>query len=223
MTSYGQFCPIAKAMEVLDERWTLLVVRELLLGSTHVNELRRGVPKMSPELLSKRLRSLTRAGIVTRSVEGGRSVYRLTDCGAELVEVVTALGIWGTRWIGELGEADLDPHLLLWDLRRTVPVSAWPRVRTTVAICFDDVPRARDWWLVVAGDEVDVCDCDPGFDVAVTVRTSLVTLTRIWRGDLGWEAALRAGRVRLEGPEPYRRALPTWIGQSTLAATPRPA
>lgn len=218
MTSYGQFCPIAKAMEVLDERWTLLVVRELLLGSTRFNELRRGVPKMSPALLSKRLRSLTRAGIITRAPAG----YRLTSCGAELIDVVTALGVWGTRWIGELGEEDLDPHLLLWDLRRTVPVTIWPRSRTTVAIRFDDIPRATDWWLVVTGDEADLCDYDPGFDVTVTIRTGLATLTRIWRGDLSWDAALRAGRVRLDGPEQARRALPTWIGQSTLAATPRP-
>lgn len=218
MTSYGQFCPIAKAMEVLDERWTLLVIRELLLGSTRFNELRRGVPKMSPALLSKRLRSLTRAGIVARTPAG----YSLTPCGAELVDVVTALGVWGTRWIGELGEADLDPHLLLWDMRRTVPVTAWPRARTTVAIRFDDIPRATAWWLVVAGDEADLCDYDPGFDVTVTVRTGLSTLTRIWRGDLSWESALRAGRVTLDGPEQARRSLPTWIGQSTLAATPRP-
>ena len=127
MSSYGQFCPVAKAMEVLDERWTLLVVRELLAGSTHFNELRRGNPKMSPALLSKRLRSLERAGVVRRDVEDGRTSYHLTDCGLELRPVVEGLGAWGIRWIGELGEDDLDPHLLLWDIRRTVPVDRWPR------------------------------------------------------------------------------------------------
>ncbi len=222
MASYGQFCPIAKAMEILDERWTLLVVRELLLGSRHFNDLRRGVPKMSPALLSKRLRSLTRAGIVARELSGSHTTYTLTPCGAELIEVVTALGVWGTRWIGELGEEDLDPHLLMWDMRRTIPVTSWPRARTTVAIRFDDVQRAGSWWLVVAGDDADVCDYDPGFDVAITVRTSLTALTRIWRGDVSWDSSLRTGRVVLEGPEQVRRALPAWIGQATLAATPRP-
>lgn len=110
MPGYGQFCPVAKAMEVLDERWTMLVVRELLAGSTHFNELRRGVPKMSPALLSKRLRSLARVGIIERDDSDNRVRYRLTQRGLELGEVVQALGTWGIRWIGELGDTDLDPH-----------------------------------------------------------------------------------------------------------------
>jgi DNA-binding HxlR family transcriptional regulator len=127
MTTYGQFCPVAKAMEVLDERWTLLVVRELLAGSTRFNELRRGNPKMSPALLAKRLRSLERAGVVRRHETDGHAGYRLTQAGEELRPLVEGLGAWGTRWVGGLGEADLDPHLLMWDMRRTVPVAAWPR------------------------------------------------------------------------------------------------
>ena len=122
MSAYGQFCPVAKAMELLDERWTLLVVRELLQGSAHFNDLRRGVPKMSPALLSKRLKSLTRAGLVERTEIGGRSTYSLTECGQELSGVVDALGAWGVRWIGELGDDDLDPHLLMWDMQRHIPI-----------------------------------------------------------------------------------------------------
>src|SRR6478735_12311729 len=172
MPGYGQFCPVAKAMELLDERWTMLVVRELLLGSRHFNDLRRGVPKMSPALLSKRLKSLTRAGVVEREEIDGRTTYSLTECGKELADVVEALGAWGVRWIGELGEEDLDPHLLMWDIRRTVPIDRWPRGRTVVAFEFDDVAaRAGRWWLCVTGDEADVCDYDPGFEVTVTVAT----------------------------------------------------
>lgn len=223
MSSYGQFCPVAKAMEVLDERWTLLVVRELLEGSTHFNELRRGVPKMSPALLSKRLRSLERAGVLWRRPEGGRVRYELTPSGRELADVVTALGVWGTRWIGELGEEDLDPHLLMWDLRRKLPIDAWPRTRTVVAFTFDDIaPKAARWWLVVAEGRADVCDYDPGFEVAATVSTSLRTLTLIWRGDLSWSAALKGGGVAVAGPAGVRQAVPGWLGQGTLAAVPRP-
>ena len=218
MSSYGQFCPVAKAMEVLDERWTLLVIRELLLGSRHFNELRRGVPKMSPALLSKRLRSLERAGVVGRSDVGGRTLYTLTERGRELEPIVNALGLWGLRWIGDLGEEDLDPHLLMWDIRRTIPVEAWPRARTVVAFSFDDVPRKdAAWWVVVAGGEVDICDYDPGYDVAVEVRCSLEALTRIWRGELSWPGAVKTGRVELDGPAEVRRAVPTWLGRSTLA------
>ena len=222
MPSYGQFCPVAKAMEVLDERWTLLVVRELLLGSTRFNELRRGVPKMSPALLSKRLRALERAGVVVRTEESGRSSYALTESGLELKPVVDALGAWGVRWVGELGQEDLDPHLLMWDLRRTLPVERWPRARTVVAVRFDDVAKARDWWICVNGDDVDVCDYDPGFEVAATVATSLHTLTGVWRGDLSWTQALRSGELRLDAPGSVRRQVPEWIGQSLLAAVPRP-
>ncbi len=226
MTSYGQFCPIAKAMEVLDERWTLLVVRELLLGTTRWADLRKGVPRMSPALLSKRLRTLERAGVVQRHSGGGHATYALTPAGQELYAVVQALGMWGLRWIGELGEQDYDPHLLLWDLRRTIPTAAWPAGRTVLAFAFDDVPvRQSCWWLVVSEGEVDVCDADPGYPVAATVRTGLRTLTRIWRGELGWRQALRSGSVVVDGPVAVQRALPRWIGESTLtrAAAAPPA
>ena len=154
MSGYGQFCPVAKAMELLDERWTMLVVRELLLGSAHFNELRRGVPKMSPALLSKRLKTLTRAGVVERAEIDGRTTYSLTPCGKELADVVESLGAWGVRWIGELGDEDLDPHLLMWDMRRTIPIEAWPRTRTTIAFQLTGVPsKASRWWLVVADGE----------------------------------------------------------------------
>ncbi len=224
MTGYGQFCPISKAMELLDERWTLLVVRELLLGSRHFNDLRRGVPKMSPALLSKRLKSLTRAGVVERTQVDGRTSYSLTQSGQELGEVVDALGRWGTRWIGELGEEDLDPHLLMWDMQRKIPVDSWPRARTTLAFQLDGVAsKASRWWLVVADGGADVCDVDPGYDVAGTVETSLRTLTRIWRGDAGWSSALLDGSVSVSGPVDVRRSVPSWIGQSAAAAIPRPA
>jgi DNA-binding HxlR family transcriptional regulator len=224
VAGYGQFCPISKAMELLDERWTLLVVRELLLGSRHFNDLRRGVPKMSPALLSKRLKSLTRAGVVERTEIDGRTTYSLTQSGQELGEVVDALGKWGTRWIGELGEEDLDPHLLMWDIHRKIPIDSWPRARTTLAFQLDGVAsKASRWWLVVADGGADVCDFDPGYDVAGTVETSLRTLTRIWRGDTGWSHALLDGSVSVSGPVDVRRAVPSWIGQSDGAAVPRPA
>ena len=224
MTSYGQFCPVAKAMELLDERWTILIVRELLLGSRHFNELRRGVPKMSPALLTKRLRSLERAGVINRRVVGGRSVYTLTTMGAELTTVVEALSAWGIRWIGELGDADLDPHLLMWDMHRTIPIDRWPRRRTMVQFTFRDViGKARTWWLVVAGGEAQVCDFDPGYELDASVMTDLRTLTEIWRGDIDWRLALAADRVEINGPAEVARDVPSWIGQSLSSAVPRPA
>ena len=224
MSTYGQFCPVAKAMELLDERWTLLVVRELLKGSTHFNDLRRGVPKMSPALLSKRLKSLSRAGVVERREIDGRTSYSLTPCGQELAAVVEALGQWGVRWIPEVGDEDLDPHLLMWDIRRTVSVDAWPRARTVLAFRLTGVsPKASGWWLMVSEGAADICDFDPGYEVAATIETSLRTLTQLWRGDVSWSRAMLNGTVTVHGTSDARRAVPHWLGQSTLAAVPRPA
>ena len=219
---YGQFCPVAKAMELLDERWTLLVVRELLSGSRHFADLQRGVPRMSPSLLSKRLRTLTRAGVVERHEERGRVAYVPTAAGEELRPVVEALGGWGVRWLPELGDEDLDPHLLLWDMHRSIDLAAVPGRRTVVRFTFGDVDGPeRDWWLVIRPDEVDVCRDDPGYAVDVDVETDLGTLTRIWRGDRAWDDGLRAGHLRVRGTEPLRRALPGWLELSAFAGVPR--
>lgn len=223
MSGYGQFCPVAKAMEVLDERWTLLVVRELLAGSTHFNELRRGVPKMSPALLSKRLRTLERAGVIDRQVHAGRTRYVLTESGRELSAVVEALNSWGVRWVGGLGDEDLDPHLLMWDMRRTVGIEGWPRSRTVIAFQLSGVVAAVSaWWLVVADGDADVCDYDPGFDVTATVVASLRDLTAIWRGDISWPTAMRNGDVEVVAPREIRSAVPGWLGQGRMAQVPRP-
>ena len=222
MSSYGQFCPVAKAMELLDERWTLLVIRELLAGSTRFNDLRRGNPKMSPALLSKRLRTLERAGVVRRDVHDGRSSYELTAAGEELRPIVEGLGSWGIRWIGSLGEEDLDPHLLMWDVHRTIPLQAWPSGRTVVSFEYTDAPpRIAHWWLCVDGGEVDICDSDPGFDIAANVTTRLRTMIQLWRGDLRWPRALRDELVTVSGVS--AREVPAWLGHMTLAAVERPA
>ena len=222
-TTYHQFCPVAKAMELLDERWTMLIVRELVAGSSRFNEVRRGVPRMSPTLLSRRLGQLVRAGVVIRSDDGNEVRYTLSPAGQELAPVVEALGAWGVRWIGELGDEDLDPKLLLWDMHRNVDHAAAPTDRTVVHFHFSDVPmKLRDWWLVITADDADVCDADPGFDVGVTVATPLRVMTRIWRGDIGWSDALRAGDLKINGPSNLRTAVPRWFSLSAFARVPRP-
>lgn len=223
MTNYGQFCPVAKAMELLDERWTLLVVRELLMGSRHFNDLRRGVPRMSPALLSKRLRSLTQAGVVERRDHGGRVSYVLTDAGAELRPVVEALGAWGTRWVPELGDQDLDPMLVMWDVHRNLNLDALPDSRTVLHFHFTDVPaRVARWWLVVDAGGVDVCDTDPGHPVTATVTAPLRLFVDVWRGEVSWSASTEIG-LTIDAPQWARRALPRWLRLSAFASVPRPA
>lgn len=224
MTGYHQFCPVAKAMELFDERWTMLLVRELVMGSERFNELRRGVPHMSPTLLSKRLRELTRAGIIDRVVDGTGVRYVPTQAGRELYPVVLALGAWGVRWIGELGEEDLDPKLLLWDMHRRVDHAAVPAGQTVVEFRFRDVPApSAHWWLVLSADDADVCDADPGYPVGITVDATLRSLVAVWRGDRTWSEALRSGDIALAGPSALLRVLPRWFTLPEYAHMPRPA
>jgi DNA-binding HxlR family transcriptional regulator len=222
-TTYGQFCPVAKAMELLDERWTLLVVRELLAGSTHFNELRRGVPKMSPALLSKRLRELERAGVVERRADDNRSTYLLTPAGRELEPVVEALGRWGVRWVPELGDRDLDPHLLLWDIHRNLDLGALPSARAVLQVSLTDVPgRASRWWIVATRENIELCDADPGHEVAVELVATLRDLTLLWRGDLSWPSAVESERVRLLGSGRACRAVQSMMKPTRFAQVPRP-
>jgi len=224
MSHYGQFCPVAKAMELLDERWTMLVIRELLEGSRTFNTLRRGLPRMSPALLSTRLQSLARAGVIDRHEDGGRVSYTLTPAGRELRPIVEAIGRWGIRWIPDLGDEDLDPHLLMWDIHRNVDLGEVPPGRTILRFTFRDVAGSgRDWWLVIKADGVDLCDFDPGGPVVATVDSDLRTLVQLWRGDYTWPQALRTGQLRLEAPTQVRRAVPRWLKLSSFASVPRVA
>jgi DNA-binding HxlR family transcriptional regulator len=225
MAGYGQFCPIAKASEILAERWTPLVLRELLCGSHRFNELRRGVPLMSRSLLAKRLKELERAGIVVRRRLPGTKLdqYHLSPAGEELRPLIEALGTWGQRWIlREVSEEDLDPSLLMWDMRRSLRRDALPEQRVVLRFDFTDVegPRRR-WWLLAGGGEADICMTDPGFDVDLHVTTTLHALTSYWVGRSTW-SALKSGPLALDGPRWIQRSLPEWLGRSSFAGV-RPA
>lgn len=221
---YYQFCPVAKAMELLDERWTMLLLRELLMGTEHFNDLRRGLPRMSPTLLSRRLEQLSRAGLVDR-VAGAHGVrYVLTRAGTELRPVVEQLSAWGVRWVGELGDADLDPKLLLWDMHRSIDPDTAPRERTVIALQFPDArPTQRRWWLVIRDGDVDVCDEDPGYEPAVEICCPLRGMTRYWRGDTEWAALVASRDVTVSGPSELRRAWTSWFTRPAYAAVPRPS
>ena len=225
MKGYGQFCPVAKASEILAERWTPLVLRELLAGSHRFNDLRRGVPLMSRSLLSKRLRSLEDAGVVERRARPGRQAheYHLTPAGEELRPLVEGLGNWGQRWVlADVEEDDLDPSLLMWDIRRGVRTEHLPEDRIAVRFDLRDVAGAHGrWWLVAGGGEIDLCLTDPGFEVSLHLRVSQRTLTRYWLGQIDWSQAL-ADDLELVGPRWLQRSIPTWLGRSAFAGVERP-
>ena len=220
---YNQFCPVAMAAEVLGARWTLLLLRELVCGSTRFNDLRRGVPRMSPALLSKRLKELEAAGIVTRAPvrgEAGAFDYRLTEAGRELKPVIEAIGCWGQRWIDLEASLDkLDPNLLMWDMRRNINPTPMPPKRNTIQIIFTDLSESRkNWWLVVEPEqEVDLCSVDPGFDVDLYLSTDLRTMTEIWMGYTAIRRAKEQGRLLITGSRQLESALDSWMGLSPFA------
>ena len=227
MSGYGQFCPVAKASEVLAERWTPLVVRELLCGSHRFNELQRGVPLMSRSLLAKRLRELERARVIERrrGADGRGSEYHLTEAGEELRPIIMGLGAWGQRWArSELSRADLDPRLLMWDMQRNIETEALPAHRVVVRFRFTDpapgLPRVT--WLILDRDQVDVCYKDPGFEVDVVVVGRLRALVAVWMGDTSMAAVIRARELLVEGPRDLVRAFPGWLRRSIFASVDRP-
>lgn len=219
-TTYGQFCPVAMASEVLTERWTPLVVRELLCGSTRFNDLRRGVPLMSPALLSKRLKTLERVGVVERH----GPEYHLTAAGEELRGVVEALGVWGQRWArGDVVAKKYDASLLMWDIHRNVDVDALPGRRVVVHLHLQgSSDRKSHFWLVLDPPAVDLCLADPGHEVDVEVAGHVSTMVDYWMGRRDLFAAVRAGDLAVTGPRELVRALPTWFTRSDFAGVPLP-
>ena len=218
MSGYGQFCPVSKAAEVICQRWTPLILRELLVGSTHFNEIRRGVPTCSPALLSKRLKELEVAGVIERHASDTGTSYSLTEAGWELFPLVQALGEWGQRWVrSDYRSDDLDPGLLLWDVRRFLSPGGLGEDRVVVRLTFPSVPaKHRFFWIVVDQHDVDLCLIDPGFGVDVTIEADLRTLTEVWMGDARFGDGVADGRITMEGPRRLTRRIPDWFGQHPI-------
>lgn len=219
--SYGQFCPVAQAAEVLTERWTLLVLRELLMGSTRFNELQRGVPRMSSSLLSKRLREMERSGLITiEPLQGERgNAYRLTPAGEALGPLVVGLGSWSREWLKrEISEEEADPALLMWDVRRSVRLDRLPEERVVVFFRYRDAEEGkRAWWLVAQEEGADLCFTDPGFPVDLQVDAEARAMAEVWIGRVELGAAMGSRRIRVTGPDHLVRGLPDWLGFSTFA------
>ncbi|MCF2522523.1 helix-turn-helix domain-containing protein [Bradyrhizobium sp. G127] len=203
--------------EIFCARWTPLVLRELLCGSTKFNDIRRGVPRMSPTLLSKRLKELEKAGIIARGP--GKTDYMLTPAGEDLRSVVMSLGSWGQRWVdSKLSLRNLDPTLLMWDMRRNLDPKPLPPRRCTVFFHYPDLegPR-RFWWLVIENGGVDLCLVDPGHEVDLRVKSSLRVMTAIWMGYTTVKAEIEAGRLDVDGEPAIARSFDKWLGLSPFA------
>jgi DNA-binding HxlR family transcriptional regulator len=215
MAGYGQFCPVAKATEVIGEKWTLLVLRELMLGTVRFNEFQRSLSRMSPTLLAKRLRHLEECGIVIRKKISGQKgyEYRLTAAGRELGPLIEVLAVWGMRWArGQLTDDELDVEFLMRELQRRLQTEYLPDGLTVISLVFDELAKHKNWWLILDGDVVDLCTEDPGKDVDLYINSSVRTLVEVWEGDLDIRKALRNGSIKAHGLNHLIRTMPDWFG-----------
>ena len=228
MMHYGQFCPIAKAAEIVAERWTPLILHELLAGSTRFNDIHRGVPLMSETLLSTRLKELERTGVVEHRSNGRKTrEWILTDAGKALGPVIHHLGDWGMQYAQDpIEDGDLDVTVLVWNMKRRTDPSVFPERRITVAFEFTDVAEDRQkWWLINEREAVDLCAFDPGFPVDVYVTIDIRTMIEVWFGRLKWNEGVRSGSIEVIGPRKLRERLQAWFLLSPYAIKhdPRPS
>lgn len=215
MKGYGQFCPIAKACEALGERWTLLLIRELLCGSHRYNDFKRGLPLISPTMLSQRLNTLVERGLIERKRSNDQRnwEYHLTQAGRELEPIVMSLGEWGARWVrSQMSKNDLSVELLMWDMRRTINSSALPQRRTVLHFEFKDLDKKyKNWWMLAESNNIDLCVDDPGFDSDVTFISDLKTMTQLWLGDTTLSKARSSGKLDVSGSSGLMRNIPKWL------------
>jgi DNA-binding HxlR family transcriptional regulator len=209
---YGQYCPISRALDVLGERWTLLIVRDMIVGATRFNDLARGLPGLSRSLLTKRLRELERAGLVERLDHQ----YLLTDAGRDLEPIVFGLGSWGAKWtFGEPEPDELDAQLLVWWMHTGLDTSQLPERRTVLHVHFTD--DQQRFWIVIEAGTPSVCLTDPGYDVDVVIRSDLSSMYEIWLGRLPIKLAQRQGRLHFEGQSALTRRMPAVLKLSKVA------
>lgn len=217
---YGQFCPIAKTMELLGEKWTLLILREMHMGATRFSELQRGLCLMSPTILTKRLNDLADAEIILRRRMPGQRGYEyfLTQAGKETLPLLQAFGTWGMRWArNDVRDTDLDVELLMLYLQRSIRTENLPGDQSVIRFRFTDLTRLCDWWLLVKGDNVNICLEDPGKDVNVYFTTDLRTMVSCWMGDETYRRAVADRRMMLIGPSALTRNIQHWLADSIFA------
>ena len=214
MTGYGQFCSIARAHEVLGGRWTLLVVRELLMGSRRFNDIRRGIPRISRTMLSERLQALTIAGVVRRRDGAPGPEYELTEAGREIGDILGQLGRWGQRWLPRhAAQEDLDAEPLLIDMQRRVRFEAVPKQPLVIRF---DIGRGQPRFLRLSPSEASLCSFNPGFPELLRIRSPLAALVAWWRGDASFAEAQRMG-LSLEGSRALIKSFPGWFDRYLFA------
>jgi DNA-binding HxlR family transcriptional regulator len=215
MVDYGQFCPVAKATELIGERWTILIIRELVLGTHRFNDFQRALSRISPALLTKRLKDLEKAGIIVKKAQQGRRgfQYFLTPAGRQLSPIIEHLATWGMRWArGQLTDEELDIEFLMWEVQRRLDTEALPDGETVLCFIFEELTQFKSWWIVINGDDVDLCTKNPGKDVDLYISSTVRTMVEVWEGEVGLQTARRKKLLKANGNAQLVKTLPEWFG-----------
>lgn len=221
MKGYATYCPVAKAAEILTERWTLLLLRDMLLGARHFNDFRRSIPLLTPAMLSKRLKTLQEAGVVKRTPADSSHgwEYKLTPAGRELKPFVDLAGVWGQRWArSRLVQGELHPGTLMWDIHRFIKTAHLPERRVVIYVEFSDLTRLKRWWLVTEHGSVDVCIEDPGHEIDLTIHCTLLSLTQVFMGYVPLGKGRVSGNLKIFGDSQLIRSMPRWFGLMPFAS-----
>jgi DNA-binding HxlR family transcriptional regulator len=220
MLNYGDFCPVSKAAEILGEKWTLLIVRELLMGSTRFSQIERAIPKISATVLNTRLSTLEQCGVIVRkrTPERRGHEYQLTESGRELYPIIMQVGEWGMRWArGQMTDDELNVETLMSDIYRRIDTSKLPGGQTVIQFHFTDLDQYARWWVKVDNGEADLCADNPGTEVDVYITTDLRSMTEVWMGDVTIKQAQDKGKLKIVGPSAYLRNVRSWMGLHMLA------
>ena len=220
MLNYGDFCPVSKAAGILGEKWTLLIVRELLMGSTRFSQIERAIPKISATMLNTRLNTLEQCGLIVRkrTPEQRGHEYQLTESGRELHPIVIQVGKWGMRWArGQMTDDELDVEMLMSDICRRIDVSKLPGGQTVIQFHFTDLDQYATWWVKVDEGKSELCADNPGTEVDVYLTTDLRSMTEVWMGDVPIKQAQKKGRLQIVGQSAYLRNVRGWLGLHLLA------
>lgn len=216
----GSLCPAVKAADMIGDKWTLLLMRELFMGANRYNAFQRALPRISPTVLSKRLKQMEEDGLIIKKTLAGEKAteYRLTKCGRELAPLINYMSKWGLRWARRrMNEEDLDVGTFMWDFHRSLNTAELPDGETVFSITFTGLDAHSKWWLVANGDTVDLCTDDPGKEVDLYISSTLPVLAEIWMGDCDVSSAVNSSDILLTGARYLVRSVPQWFPKSRYA------
>ncbi|MEL1249299.1 winged helix-turn-helix transcriptional regulator [Aurantiacibacter gilvus] len=213
-------CPATKASELIGDKWVLQIIRALMMGARRFSDLTDAIPRISPAVLSARLKSMAEQGLVVKREPSGQksATYRLTPSGRELRPIIEHLAVWGLKWAARnVRESDIDIGAMMWDMHKTLRTGELPDGETVISIALRDAENFKSWWMVANGRGVDLCSDNPGKDADIYLSCDIGGLLRVWRGECSAREMVADGEMTVDGPSDLVTTLDRWMPLSPMA------